>query len=210
MGKVGAIIAQVMSIPLLNKDSPADCTGSACSPWLDRLMQIFALFMLSGLFVSLLIPETKGITLEELAGEAPTSYNGGRNDPLIQPPKRWWNIFEGGQPAGFLHRRAPKSNSKRNPRVGIMTSPEMVAQQKKQPAGGKKWKRTRGGSEDTGLEMSSTSSVRQMVDPVEEDPSVAHGVVNLPGWGAGWGRVDRGDNPTSKNIRLQDVGNLLK
>jgi hypothetical protein len=32
-------------------------------------MQIFALFMLCGLFTSLLIPETKRKTLEELAGE---------------------------------------------------------------------------------------------------------------------------------------------
>jgi PHS family inorganic phosphate transporter-like MFS transporter len=34
-------------------------------------MQIFALFMLCGIFTSLLIPETKRKTLEELAGEVP-------------------------------------------------------------------------------------------------------------------------------------------
>lgn len=69
MGKIGAIIAQVISMSLLNKDSPADCkAGSSCSPWLDRLMQIFALFMFCGFCVSFLIPETKGVTLEELAG----------------------------------------------------------------------------------------------------------------------------------------------
>ena len=39
------------------------------SPWLDRVMQIFALFMLCGIFTSQLIPETKGKTLEELTGE---------------------------------------------------------------------------------------------------------------------------------------------
>lgn len=32
-------------------------------------MQIFALFMLAGFFLSWLIPETKGKTLEELSGE---------------------------------------------------------------------------------------------------------------------------------------------
>lgn len=32
-------------------------------------MQIFALFMLTGFFLSWLIPETKGRTLEELSGE---------------------------------------------------------------------------------------------------------------------------------------------
>lgn len=33
----------------------------------------------------------------------------------------------------------------------------------------------------------------------------------LPGWGVGWGRVDRGGNPIAmENIRLQDVGSLLR
>lgn len=68
MGKIGAIIAQVISIPLLSKDTPVDCKGRECSPWIDRLMQIFALFMLCGTLVSFLIPETKGLTLEELSG----------------------------------------------------------------------------------------------------------------------------------------------
>jgi PHS family inorganic phosphate transporter-like MFS transporter len=89
-GKVGAIVAQVISIPLLTKDAPVGrsggggggggpLSGSACSPWLTRLMQMFALFMLCGTLTSLLIPETKGVTLEELAGEPPMSYNAGRN-----------------------------------------------------------------------------------------------------------------------------------
>lgn len=34
-------------------------------------MEIFALFMLCGIFTSLLIPETKRKTLEQLAGEVP-------------------------------------------------------------------------------------------------------------------------------------------
>lgn len=38
-------------------------------------MQIFALFMLCGIFTSLLIPETKRKTLEELAGEVPGTKN---------------------------------------------------------------------------------------------------------------------------------------
>ncbi|KAJ2892342.1 uncharacterized protein MKZ38_009951 [Zalerion maritima] len=97
MGKVGAIIAQVISVPLLARGAPPDhyhdCPirqrqdrtegdkGDYCTPppWLDKLMQLFALFMLLGFLVSFLLPETKGITLEELSGEAPTSYNAGRN-----------------------------------------------------------------------------------------------------------------------------------
>ncbi|KAK8106096.1 Repressible high-affinity phosphate permease [Apiospora kogelbergensis] len=205
MGKIGAIIAQVISLPLLSKNSPVDCKGSQCSPWLDKLMQIFALFMLCGTFVSFLIPETKGLTLEELAGEQPTSYNAGRN--------------------GFFY--PLNKGTARNPRVGIMTSPEIAAQQQahdyhSRRAGsrshGSKWSRHRGGSGDTagGYEMSSTSSTTGIVPPSgtaareDGDTSGAHGGL-LPGWGAGWGRIDRGGHPTSiENINLQDVGHLLR
>lgn len=38
-------------------------------------MEIFALFMLCGIFTTLLIPETKRRTLEELAGEVPGTAN---------------------------------------------------------------------------------------------------------------------------------------
>ncbi|KAK8080593.1 Repressible high-affinity phosphate permease [Apiospora hydei] len=232
MGKIGAITAQVISIPLLSKDSPVDCKGSQCSPWLDRLMQIFALFMLCGTFVSFLIPETKGLTLEELAGEQPTSYNAGRNGSFIVPPQQWWNPFRSGQPAGFCYPHFKRGA--RNPRVGIMTSPEMAVQQQQHQQhqqeshehhsrrGGSsrsgKWSWRRGGSNDTaGYEMSSTSSTTGIVAPsggtvVREDgdTSGAHGGL-LPGWGVGWGRIDRGGHPTSvENIKLQDVGRLLR
>jgi PHS family inorganic phosphate transporter-like MFS transporter len=81
-GKVGAIIAQVLAAILLTKDAPPKCTGNACSPWLPHLMEIFACFMLFGTLVSLLIPETKRLTLEELAGEKPL-YN--RNSGSATP-----------------------------------------------------------------------------------------------------------------------------
>jgi MFS transporter, PHS family, inorganic phosphate transporter len=209
MGKIGAIIAQVVSIPLLSKDSAPDCKGSTCSPWLGRLMQIFALFMLCGTFVSFLIPETKGITLEELAGEAPTSYNSGRNGSIIVSPRKWWRPFQGGQPAGFFYPRAAKKNWAGGQRVGIMTSPEIAAQQAQDPAKLKKWKRKRGGSDETdNYDFESTSSTTGIVGP--GDPAKGHAGV-FPGWGAGWGRIDRGGNPTSvENIGLRDVGNLLR
>ena len=38
-------------------------------------MEIFALFMLCGLLTTILIPETKRKTLEELAGEVPGTAN---------------------------------------------------------------------------------------------------------------------------------------
>ncbi|KAK9774757.1 putative Major facilitator superfamily domain-containing protein [Seiridium cardinale] len=214
MGKVGAIIAQVVSIPLLSKDSPPNCQGSDCSPWLDRLMQIFALFMLCGTFVSLLIPETKGMTLEELAGEAPTSYNAGRNGSIVATKRKWWSPFKRGQPAGFFYPKAGNWEGSR--RLGIMTSPEIAAQQAQEMRKtGNKWRRKRGSSEDPGgLDFESSSSTTGIVRPSslyqDAETRREYGGV-FPGWGAGWGRIDRGGNPTSvENIGLRDVGNLLR
>jgi len=64
-GKVGALIGQDAINPLANKGG----TKKNPHPWINRLMQIYALFMLCGIFTSFLIPETKRKTLEELAGE---------------------------------------------------------------------------------------------------------------------------------------------
>jgi PHS family inorganic phosphate transporter-like MFS transporter len=76
-GKVGAIIAQVVFGPLRTRGAKPKATGRGASPWLNHVMEIFALFMLCGVFTTLLIPETKRKTLEELAGEVPgtTEYN---------------------------------------------------------------------------------------------------------------------------------------
>lgn len=212
-GKIGAIVAQVISIPLLAKDSPANCSGvKGCSPWLNRLMQIFALFMLCGTFVSLLIPETKGITLEELAGEAPTSYNSGRNGSITMIKKSRWNPFGGGKPAGFVYPRIGAMKGWSKPRVGIMTSPELAhenARRKVHSRRGAKNK-DRGGSsnsnESNDYALSSASSTRAMNE--RGSPRVPGGAV-LPGWSAGWGRIDRGDLGI-EGIKLQDVGSLLK
>ncbi|QSZ33421.1 hypothetical protein DSL72_004989 [Monilinia vaccinii-corymbosi] len=74
-GKVGAIIAQLVFGPLRTIGAAKDATGAAASPWLNHVMQIFALFMFAGLLTSFLIPETKRKTLEELAGEVPGTAN---------------------------------------------------------------------------------------------------------------------------------------
>ena len=74
-GKVGAIIAQCVFGPLRIRGAVNGATGKAASPWLNHVMEIFALFMLCGLLVSFLIPETKRKTLEELAGEVPGTPN---------------------------------------------------------------------------------------------------------------------------------------
>ncbi|KAG0200426.1 Inorganic phosphate transporter pho84 [Mortierella sp. NVP41] len=61
-GKLGAIIAQVGFSQLKDRGGH--------NAFLPQLLQIFALFMLVGLLVTFLIPETKGKTLEELSNEA--------------------------------------------------------------------------------------------------------------------------------------------
>jgi len=65
-GKVGAIIAQALIGPLRTRGA---APGSTDSPWLNHVLQIFAFFMFCGIFTTLLIPETKRKTLEQLAGE---------------------------------------------------------------------------------------------------------------------------------------------
>ncbi|KAF8941417.1 Inorganic phosphate transporter pho84 [Dissophora ornata] len=60
-GKLGAIVAQVGFSRLKDRG------GS--NAFIPQLLQIFALFMLIGLLVTFLIPETTGKTLEELSNE---------------------------------------------------------------------------------------------------------------------------------------------
>ncbi|CAO3656509.1 unnamed protein product [Mucor hiemalis] len=60
-GKVGAIVAQVGFGLLKDIGGP--------NAWINHLLQLFAFFMLTGVFSSFLINETKGKSLEELAGD---------------------------------------------------------------------------------------------------------------------------------------------
>jgi MFS transporter, PHS family, inorganic phosphate transporter len=62
-GKIGSIIAQGAIAPLRTRGA----TASGQSPWLNHVMQIFSAFMFAGIFSTLLIPETKRRTLEDLA-----------------------------------------------------------------------------------------------------------------------------------------------
>lgn len=64
-GKVGAIIAQTVLGKLVNHTCPA--SDPSCGKWLPHVIEIFALFMLLGIFTSLLIPETRRKTLEEIS-----------------------------------------------------------------------------------------------------------------------------------------------
>ncbi len=56
---MGAVFAQALVGPLANKGGK--------SAWLNHVMEIFALFIVCGVFTALLIPETKRRSLEELA-----------------------------------------------------------------------------------------------------------------------------------------------
>ncbi|KAF2709409.1 inorganic phosphate transporter 1-6 /Pi cotransporter [Pleomassaria siparia CBS 279.74] len=62
-GKIGSIIAQAAIAPLRTRGA----TKANASPWLNHVMQIFSAFMFVGIFTTLLIPETKRRTLEDLA-----------------------------------------------------------------------------------------------------------------------------------------------
>jgi MFS transporter, PHS family, inorganic phosphate transporter len=69
-GKIGSIIGQgaisVLRTRGADKDHP--------NPWMDHVLEIYALFMLLGCLTTLLIPETKRKTLEELTGEYPVEH----------------------------------------------------------------------------------------------------------------------------------------
>ena len=217
-GKVGAIIAQVIAPPLLAKGATRNCTGSACSPWLNHLMQIFALFMLCGTIVSFLVPETKGRTLEELAGEGSTPLDRNGSVTIHNGTGNWvkgLNPFVGGRPAGFSWNRSPNLGPRspgilgKRERIGIMTSPELLPKAEE-----KHGKHGRATSENSanGYSVSVSSNGRNM--EVDDDTYI-NGVNSspLPGWGAGWAvqrhpRTDRGARVES--IMLQDVGKLLK
>lgn len=227
-GKIGAIVAQVIAQPLLSKGADKDCRGTACSPWLNHLMQIFALFMLCGTLVSFLVPETKGRTLEELAGEGAMPLDA-RNHSVTYGGgwRGWWgrnNPFGGGKPAGFTYkspRIGPKSPGLRGKRerVGIMTSPELLPKHGSQHgvfnfAFGKAGQdEVKGGQ---GSETSGSANGKYSVESVGgvDDVSMAGGGAP-PGWGAGWGVQRDGGLPEAarrgrESIMLHDVGSLLK
>ena len=65
MGKIGSIIGQGAIAPLRTRGG----TAANPNPWMDHVLEIYALFMLLGIGSTALIKETKRKTLEELAGD---------------------------------------------------------------------------------------------------------------------------------------------
>jgi PHS family inorganic phosphate transporter-like MFS transporter len=66
-GKLGAIIAQVGFSRLINIGGKGK--------FLPHILEIFALFMLTGVFSTLLLPETKNRSLEDLAQDDEDDYS---------------------------------------------------------------------------------------------------------------------------------------
>jgi len=65
-GKLGAIVAQVGFSQLKDIGGP--------NKFVKHILEIFALFMLTGIFSTLLLPETKNRTLEELSNESQEGF----------------------------------------------------------------------------------------------------------------------------------------
>ncbi|KAJ7744750.1 phosphate permease [Mycena maculata] len=77
-GKLGAIVAQIMFNWLVN---------TVDNTFLDHSFEILALFMLSGVFSTLLVPETKGESLEVLSRE--------NQDDFMRPPAAQVHLQDG-------------------------------------------------------------------------------------------------------------------
>ncbi|KAK1923910.1 putative inorganic phosphate transporter [Papiliotrema laurentii] len=79
-GKLGAIVAQVGFARLINIGGKGK--------FLKHIMELFAFFMLTGVFSTLLLPETKGLTLEELSQEDQDNFvKEGKATPSPRAPE---------------------------------------------------------------------------------------------------------------------------
>lgn len=89
-GKLGAVIAQVVFGPLKSRGADktlAKTDARWSNPWLNHIMEIFALFMLCGFLTTWLIPETARKTLEELGGTEPATPREPEVSPAANPEK---------------------------------------------------------------------------------------------------------------------------
>ncbi|KAI0697964.1 phosphate transporter [Cytidiella melzeri] len=77
-GKLGAVVAQVGFARL------KDIGGS--NRFVGHILEIFAFFMLTGIFSTLLLPETKGRSLEDLSNEDQQGFIRGPAAPRVSQP----------------------------------------------------------------------------------------------------------------------------
>jgi PHS family inorganic phosphate transporter-like MFS transporter len=82
-GKLGAVVAQVGFSQLVNI--------GGTNKFVKHILEIFAFFMLTGIFSTLLIPETKQKSLEELSNENQEGFIGGiagrTDDEFVKPTR---------------------------------------------------------------------------------------------------------------------------
>jgi len=76
-GKLGAVVAQVGFARLKDIGGP--------NHFVKHILELFAFFMMTGIFSTLLIPETKGLTLEELSNERQEGFIRGVRAPVVGP-----------------------------------------------------------------------------------------------------------------------------
>ncbi len=74
-GKLGAVVAQVGFARMKDIGGP--------NQFIKHILEIFAFFMLTGIFSTLLIPETMGRTLEEMSNERQEGFIRGVKAPVI-------------------------------------------------------------------------------------------------------------------------------
>jgi len=71
-GKLGAVVSQVGFARMINI--------GGTNKFLNHILEILAFFMATGIFSTLLIPETKGKSLEELSNEDQAGFVSGVRD----------------------------------------------------------------------------------------------------------------------------------
>ncbi len=181
--------------------------------------------MLCGTIVSFLLPETRGRTLEELAGEGSTPLDVRNGSVIIGDGfPGWWarhNPFRGGKPAGFNYVKSPNLGPKspglrgKRERLGIMTSPELLPKKSAKIHGKAMSESSANGC--SGSVSSAGHAATGLARRADEndDLYLAGAGGALPGWGAGWnvqrndGTGRRGDGRV-ESILLHDVGRLIK
>ncbi|KZV74355.1 phosphate transporter [Peniophora sp. CONT] len=77
-GKLGAVVAQVGFARLTSLKG-----NDHSNHWLDHIFEIFAFFMFTGIFSTMLIPETKNKSLEFLSGEEQEGFVRRKIDNII-------------------------------------------------------------------------------------------------------------------------------
>jgi len=78
-GKLGAVISQVGFAQLVNI--------GGTNKFIKHILEIFAFFMLTGIFSTLLLPETKGRTLEDLSNEDQDGFVQGYSHKAPHQPR---------------------------------------------------------------------------------------------------------------------------